>query len=54
MLLRVFLGSGYYFDGYSSFGVGAPPRGFRWVRYGSDLLLVNVRRIARVVRGAFY
>ena len=56
MLPRVFLGSGYYFDGYSSFGVGAPPRGFRWVRYGSDLLLVNVRtgRIARVVRGAFY
>jgi Ni/Co efflux regulator RcnB len=56
LLPRVFLGSGYYFDGYSAFGVGAPPRGFRWVRYGPDLLLVNVRtgRIARVVRGAFY
>jgi Ni/Co efflux regulator RcnB len=56
LLPRVFLGSGYYFDGYSAFGVGAPPRGFRWVRYGPDLVLVNVRtgRITRVVRGAFY
>lgn len=56
LLPRVFLGSIYYFDGYSAFGVGTPPRGFRWVRYGPDLLLVNVRtgRIARVVRGAFY
>jgi Ni/Co efflux regulator RcnB len=56
LLPSIFLGSGYYYDGYSTLGVGAPPYGFRWVRYGSDLLLVNIRtgRISRVVYGAFY
>lgn len=56
LLPSIFLGSNYYYNGYSAVGVGAPPYGFRWVRYGSDLLLVNKRtgRIARVVYGAFY
>jgi Ni/Co efflux regulator RcnB len=35
--------------------VGRPPKGYRWVRYGPDLLLVNVRtgRISDVIYGAF-
>ena len=33
-----------------------PPPGRRWVRYGSDLLLVNVRnrRVEDVIYGVFY
>jgi len=36
-------------------GVGAPPRGYRWVRYGPDLLLVRSRdrKIVDVIYGAF-
>lgn len=56
LLPSLFLGSRYYYDGYAAVGIGAPPYGFRWVRYGSDLLLVNIRtgRISRVIYGAFY
>lgn len=56
LLPSIFISSSYYYDGYASFGISAPPRGYRWVRYGSDLLLVNKRtgRIARVIYGAFY
>ena len=56
LLPSIFLSPSYYYDGYASFGIGAPPRGYRWVRYGSDLLLVNRQtgRIARVIYGAFY
>jgi len=37
-------------------GLEPPPRGYRWVRYGPDLLLVNIRtrRVADVIYGAFY
>jgi len=37
-------------------GLGPPPHGFVWVRYGPDLLLVNRRtgRIVDVIYGAFY
>ena len=37
-------------------GLEPPPPGYRWVRYGPDLLLVNVRtrRVADVIYGAFY
>ncbi len=36
-------GSGYWYNDYRRFGFAAPQRGFRWVRQGPDLLLVNIR-----------
>jgi Ni/Co efflux regulator RcnB len=52
----LFLSSPYFYDNYAPLGLGPPPAGYRWVRYGPDLLLVNVvtGRIADVVDGAFY
>jgi Ni/Co efflux regulator RcnB len=37
-------------------GLSGPPYGYRWVRYGPDLLLVEVAtgRIVDVIQGAFY
>jgi Ni/Co efflux regulator RcnB len=56
ILPRLFLASPYYFDDWAPLGVGAPPPGYRWVRYGPDLLLVQLGsgRIADVIYGAFY
>lgn len=56
LLPRLFLSSTYYYDQYWELGVGAPPPGSRWVRYGPDLLLVDVRRgrITDVIYGVFY
>jgi len=56
LLPHLFLASPYFYDDYWVLGIGAPPPGYRWVRYGPDLLLVNVRthRIADVIYGAFY
>lgn len=55
LLPRLFLSSPYYFDDYAAYGFGPPPYGARWVRYGPDLLLVDVRtgRIRDVIYGAF-
>lgn len=56
ILPRLFLSSLYYFTNWAALGVGPPPRGYVWVRYGPDLLLVNRYngRIADVIYGAFY
>lgn len=56
ILPRLFLSSAYYFPNYTLLGLGAPPPGYVWVRYGPDLLLVNRRngRIVDVIYGAFY
>jgi Ni/Co efflux regulator RcnB len=56
ILPPIFLTSPYYFDAYAPLGLGPPPAGYRWVRYGPDLLLVNIftGRIADVVDGVFY
>ncbi|MBA2933138.1 RcnB family protein [Sphingomonas sp. CGMCC 1.13654] len=56
LLPHLFLSSTYYFDDYATYGFGPPPYGCRWVRYGPDLLLVDVRtgRIRDVIYGAFY
>jgi Ni/Co efflux regulator RcnB len=56
LLPTLFFSSTYYYDHYWNLGVGAPPPGYRWVRYGPDLLLVDIRtrRIADVIQGAFY
>lgn len=52
----VFLAPPYYYRGYARLGLGSPPPGYQWIRYGPDLLLVNVAtgRIADVVTGVFY
>jgi Ni/Co efflux regulator RcnB len=33
----------YFFLEYDRLGLGVPPPGYRWVRYGPDLVRVNVR-----------
>ena len=56
ILPGIFLSGSYFFGDYASLGLAPPPPGYRWVRYGPDLLLVNVLsgRIADVVEGVFY
>jgi Ni/Co efflux regulator RcnB len=56
ILPRTFLSSNYYYNDWYGLGFGPPPRGYAWVRYGPDLLLVNIRtgRVADVVYGVFY
>ena len=55
-LPRIFLARPYYFYDYYDLGIGPPPPGYIWVRYGPDLLLVNrhTGRIVDVIHGAFY
>lgn len=55
VLPGLFLTSAYFFD-YGFLGVPPPPPGLRWVRYGPDALLVNVRsgRIVDTIYDAFY
>ena len=52
----LFLAAPFYFDSWANYGFGPPPPGYRWVRYGPDLLLVSLRtgRISRVIYGVFY
>ncbi|HEX5184350.1 MAG TPA: RcnB family protein [Allosphingosinicella sp.] len=56
ILPRLFLSNVYYFGDWADLGLGPPPPGYVWVRYGPDLLLVNryTGRIRDVVYGAFY
>jgi Ni/Co efflux regulator RcnB len=56
ILPPIFLSPPYYYDQYAPLGLGPPPAAYRWVRYGPDLLLVNIvtGRIADVVDGVFY
>jgi Ni/Co efflux regulator RcnB len=56
ILPRLFLSSLYFWTDWAALGVGPPPPGYVWVRYGPDLLLVNryTGRIADVIYGAFY
>ncbi|HVV63837.1 MAG TPA: RcnB family protein [Rhizomicrobium sp.] len=42
-LPALFLTDAYFYNDYAPLGLQAPPPGYRWVRYGSDLLLVNLR-----------
>jgi hypothetical protein len=46
----------YYYGGWASLGLPPPQPGFQWVRYGPDLLLVNVTtgQVVDTVYGAFY
>ena len=36
-----FLASTYYYSGWASLGLAAPPANYQWVRYGPDLYLVD-------------
>jgi hypothetical protein len=56
LLPSLFLSSLYYYDDWRTLGIGAPPAGRRWVRYGSDLLLVNTRtrQVEDVIPDVFY
>lgn len=55
-LPSLFLSPAYYYTGFAMLGLEPPPPGYRWVRYGPDLLLVQVHtgRIVDVIYGAFY
>jgi hypothetical protein len=56
VLPPLFLAPAYYYTDWATLGLDPPPPGAQWVRYGPDLLLVNVHtgRIADVVDGVFY
>jgi len=56
VLPPLFLVPAYYYADWATLGLAAPEPGFQWVRYGPDLVLVNVTtgQIVDVVYGAFY
>jgi hypothetical protein len=56
ILPPLFLAPAFYYADWAALGVAAPEPGFQWVRYGPDLVLVNVStgEIVDVVYGAFY
>ena len=51
-----FWGTRYVITDYGAFRVRAPSRWQRWIRYGDDLLLVNIRtgRVLRILPNAFW
>lgn len=52
----VFISPVYYFTDFVILGLEPPPYGYRWIRFGPDLLLVNIRtgEIMDVEYGVFY
>ena len=56
LLPPLFLAPAYYYGGWAGLGLPAPLPGYQWVRYGPDLLLVNVAtgQVAEVANGVFY
>jgi Ni/Co efflux regulator RcnB len=50
-----FLTSAYFYSGWATLGLAAPMAGYQWVRYGPDLLLVQIGtgRVADVRYGVF-
>jgi Ni/Co efflux regulator RcnB len=52
---RPFLTSAYYYTSWSTLGLTSPMAGYQWVRYGPDLLLVEIGtgRVADVRYGVF-
>ncbi len=51
----LFLAPAYFYPGWAALGLQAPPYGYDWVRYGPDLLLVNLTTgdVEDVVYGVF-
>jgi hypothetical protein len=56
VLPPLFLAPAYYYSGWADLGLPPPQPGFQWVRYGPDLLLVDVTtgEVVDTVYGAFY
>jgi len=56
VLPPVFLSPDYYYPEWAALGLDPPPPGFEWVRYGPDLLLVdlNTGEVVDGVYGVFY
>ena len=56
VLPPLFLVPAYYYAEWAALGLAAPEPGFQWVRYGPDLLLVNVTtgQVVEVVYGVIY
>jgi Ni/Co efflux regulator RcnB len=56
ILPALLLTAQFFYDNVAPLGLDVPPPGYRWVRYGPDLLLVNLRtgEIEQVAYGAFY
>ena len=55
-LQPAFYGSRYYISDYGRYHLQAPARWQRWIRYGDDLLLVNVRtgRVLQVIHYRYW
>ncbi len=56
ILPRLFLAETYWYADWGALGLQAPPPGYEWVRFGPDLILVNLTTgaIEDVIYGAFY
>lgn len=56
ILPPLFLGQAYWYADWAALGLAPPQPGFQWVRYGPDLLLVNLStgQVVDVIYGAFY
>lgn len=56
ILPPLFLAPAYYYADWATLGLDPPPPGFQWVRYGPDLLLVNVTTgaVTDTVYSVFY
>jgi Ni/Co efflux regulator RcnB len=52
----IFLAREYWYADWAALGMAPPPPGFEWVRYGPDLLLVDVNsgQVADVAYDVFY
>ena len=52
----LFLSPDYYYADWAALGLDPPPPGDQWVRYGPDLLLVEMDngQVLDVIYGAFY
>lgn len=55
-LPALFLAPAFIYGGWAAIGLQPPPPGYAWVRYGPDLLEVNVStgQVVDVVYGVFY
>jgi Nickel/cobalt transporter regulator len=56
VLPPLFLVPAYYYADWAGLGLAAPPPGYQWVRYGPDLLLVDLStgQVVDGVYGVFY
>ena len=52
----LFLAPDYYYPDWAALGLAPPPPGYQWVRYGPDLLLVELDngQVVDVAYGVFY